>query len=393
MQRRVPRVLAPATAVTLLPLLVGCVESRPDEWRGSIDTLQNGVVLVHNPSTGAWDSASAWRLVEDLRIGAVEGTGPDVLGNVIALEVDAEGRIFVLESQAKEIRVFGRDGVFVRSFGREGAGPGEFKSGFGMAWDPEGRLWVADAGNARYAAFDTAGQYITQRRRPASFHRVPFPGGFDRAGGLYDTGLDASSGEETMIRLAPEPESIDTFPLPEDEGERFEIPQRVSVVVPFGASLVWRFDPRGYLWHGMNDSYRIVQQRMGGDTVRFIEREYTPIPVTAAERTEAIERLEWFTRQGGTIEPSRIPGEKPAFRNITVDDAGYLWVRLPTREGEQGSVFDVFDPEGRYLGSVRSDVTLPLYQPLLIRRDLLYAVVTDELDVPHVVRMKIEGRL
>ena len=382
-----------ATAITLFPLLVSCADRSTGEWSGTVDTLENGVVLVHNPSTGIWDSASAWRLVEDLRIGAVEGTGPNVFGNVIALEVDSDGRIYALESQAKEVRVFGRDGVFVRSFGREGSGPGEFNNAFGLAWDPEGRLWVPDARNARYMAFDTTGQYLTQRRRPAAYHSVPFPGGFDHAGGLYDTGLHATTGEVALIRFGPEPESSDTFPLPEYEMEQFHIPQRVSFGVPFAPRLIWQFDRRGYLWHGVSDRYRVVQQRLGGDTVRIIGREYTPISVTAADRARALEGLEWFISQGGTVVPSRIPNEKPAYQDIRVDDAGYLWVRPTTAEPEQGRAFDVFDPDGRYLGRVHSDVTIPRYRPMLIRGDFVYAVVTDELDVPYVVRLRIEGRL
>lgn len=51
--------------------------------------------------------------------------------------------------------------------------------------------------------------------------------------------------------------------------------------------------------------------------------------------------------------------------------------------------FDVFDPDGRYLGRVRSEI--PLLCPL-IAGSHLYALTIDELSVQYVVRFRIEGR-
>lgn len=382
------------TGIVFGLLAAGCAAADDGGWRGSVDTLPGGTVVVRNPAAGLWDSASAWRLVETMRIGAVEGTGPEVLGRVPALEADAWRRVYVLEFQAREIRVFDADGGFVRSIGRSGSGPGEFRNPFGMAWDPDGRLWVADAGNARYMAFDTAGQYLTQRQRPAAFHRTPFSGTIDGDGYIYDTALEAGTGEEALIRFHLDSEASDTFHLPDDEAERFEIPQRVAVVVPFGARTIWTLDRRAHLWFGMSDSYRILERFPRGDTLRVVEKAFDPVPVTAEERDTAIARMSWFTEQGGRIDPSRIPDRKPAFESLYVDDRGYLWVRptMPREDGSDGAVFDVFDPEGRYLGVARSDVPIQTYAPFVIRGRDAYAVVTDELDVPYVVRLTIEGR-
>ena len=97
------------------------------EWRGTIDTTAGGTIVVSNPAQGLWDSASAWRVVEELRIGTAEGSGPDLFGNVGAIEVDGLGRLWVAETQAQELRVFDREGGHVRTVGRKGGGPGEFR--------------------------------------------------------------------------------------------------------------------------------------------------------------------------------------------------------------------------------------------------------------------------
>ena len=45
-----------------------------------------------------------WHVVEELRIGSVDGEGAATFGRIAALEVSSDGRLFVLEDQANELR-------------------------------------------------------------------------------------------------------------------------------------------------------------------------------------------------------------------------------------------------------------------------------------------------
>lgn len=363
-------------------------------WAGSLDTLPNGTLVTHNPADGLWDSAGTWRLRETLRIGRADGTGPDVFGRVTSIAVDAWGRVYVLESQARQIRVFDANGRHVRTFGREGEGPGELRSPFGLAWGPDNLLWVPDA-QGRFTAFDTTGAYVSERRRLTGFFRVPFPGFVDALGRIYDTGIRRGEGpgSEVVIRFDARGIAADTFELPTfvSTAETFEIPQRITVPVPFSATLRWHLVPGPAVWFGVTDSYRLYRRTLEGDTTNIVEREYSPPSVTAAERDSAVEALDWFTNQGGTVDASRIPHTQTAFHDFFVDDAGFLWVR-PTRQPQSGTRLDVFDPAGRYLGPVQVPVTIPPYAPMLIRGAECYVVVRDELDVPYVVRLEIVNR-
>lgn len=138
------------------------------EWAGSVDTLPSSAIAVSNPATGMWDSTTAWRPVEELAIGSVEGSGPDMFASVTDIAVDAAGRIYVLDRQLQEIRVFDEDGTYVRTIGRRGGGPGEFEDAIAITFGPAGHLWVVNAGNGRYAVFDTAGVYRTAHDRRAA---------------------------------------------------------------------------------------------------------------------------------------------------------------------------------------------------------------------------------
>ncbi len=87
----------------------------------------------------------------------VAAAGPDeaVLGRPLALAADAD-RLYVVDALDCAIKVFTRDGRFLRSFGRKGAGPGElsFPSGVAVSGDS---VVVADKLNLRIQAYDRDG--------------------------------------------------------------------------------------------------------------------------------------------------------------------------------------------------------------------------------------------
>lgn len=380
-------------AALLLALLAGCARGeRTRGWHGTIDTLPNGTVVVHNDGGGVWDSASAWRVVEELRIGSADGEGPGSFSRIADIAVDSRGHIYVLEGDAQQIRVFDSRGAFVRTVGRKGHGPGEFDQAIGMRWDPSGRLWVVDQGNVRYTVVDTAGRVVTVRRRPLSgWFTWRWDGGIDSAGRVYEWYRVPGDMERgALLRYDTTFTTADTFPLPTYQGELFKLEgksRRVWGSVPYTPTLSWVFDPRGYVWFGITVPYRIYQRRLAGDTVRVIERAYEPLPVTSEDRDSAIARLDWFTKQGGKVDASRIPRVKPAFDLFFLDDTGYLWVDPVTPKQDQGRVFDVFDPDGRYLGQARANVRLS-GQPVF-RGDYVYATTEDESGIPYVIRARI----
>jgi hypothetical protein len=362
-----------------------------------MDTLPNGTIHVTNPDQGTWDSATAWRVVESVRIGTDEAEGPASFARIGWVEVDRAGRIYVLETDVQEVRVFDSTGGYLRTLGRKGGGPGEFQQAIGLAWDRAGHLWVVDQQNARYSVFDTAGILVASRPRAPTTHFVgSWLGTITEGGEVIEwlgQGLDTPA---TLVRLdSTDLIPADTFPLPEFESPMFELRRRSGrnlsisrVNAPYAAQLAWHLDPAGHLWFGVTDSYRLYQRRLAGDTVRIVERAFTPIPVTSAERDSALTRLRWFTEQGGQIDPSKIPAAKPAFSSTFSDDQGNLWV-IPVVTGERGRTADVFDPEGRYLGSVGLSFSLGFQRPVL-RGDAVYAVTLDSMDVPYVVRARIE---
>ena len=111
------------------------------------------------------------RLVEELRLGQIEGSGPDVFADIHDLAVDPEGRIYVVDVGWKEVRLFDRDGRFVRRLGREGGGPGERSylniGSTRVTWDAHrDRLWIDD-GLHRLVLDSVGAEYARATRAPS----------------------------------------------------------------------------------------------------------------------------------------------------------------------------------------------------------------------------------
>ena len=114
-------------AVSALPSACGSPGSdAASRWSGTVDTLPSGEVAVRNPGDPVWEPGEEWRVVEELRIGSVEGDAedPDIFSGTSSPSMSMRGAaIFVLDHQAQEVRVFDSEGAFVLKFGREGRGP------------------------------------------------------------------------------------------------------------------------------------------------------------------------------------------------------------------------------------------------------------------------------
>ncbi len=87
------------------------------------------------------------------------------------------GDIYVAESHTNvedpnlvgRISVFDKTGRFIRTIGKTGTGPGEFRTPHSIVFDSLGRLIVADRHNHRIQILDTDGNYIGEYKE---FSRV-----------------------------------------------------------------------------------------------------------------------------------------------------------------------------------------------------------------------------
>ena len=74
----------------------------------------------------------------------------------------ADGGVFVTDWRNDRVQKFDPDGRFIRQWGSQGTGRGEFARPVGIAVDPDGDVYVVDWHNHRVQIFDPDGNYQAQ---------------------------------------------------------------------------------------------------------------------------------------------------------------------------------------------------------------------------------------
>jgi hypothetical protein len=343
-----------------------------------------------------------WRLTEELRIGGSD-EGPASFNEIREIAVDAKDRVFVLDYQTQEIRLFGADGKFIKLVGRKGAGPGEYRQPNGMRLAPDGTLWVNDHRNGRYVVFTPEGEFAKQVLAAPWGWGFRWDGAFDAQGRLMETiplrapGAQSSSGR-VVRRFDPAKATFDSLPIPacfttgayQDWSVQWKAGTSSGVFsVPFAPLALAHITPTGAWLCAMGEEYRLKLMRFeGGTTISEIKSTSAPIPIPQAVRDSVIATLYKPPSPipPGTLDESRVPKNFPRIEEVDVDDEGRIWVR---RRVGGGLAFDVWSFNGTQLATITAPIAFEKFRPLYIRNNKLYVVIGDSDGVPIVVRYAI----
>ncbi len=415
-----------ALTVVLAACAGGSGSPEAHEWRAAYDTVGDTLV-VRTESGSVWGQDA--ELVADLTIGQFEGPDEYMFGRVRSLAVAADGSIYAYDEHARELRKYAPDGTYLATFGRQGGGPGEYEDpDGGLAVLPDGRIVLRDPANARFSVFSAEGEYLEGWRIRGGVHtsRSLYS---DSAGNVYPLILLDTEGRPQdwrlgLVRYGPDGVPGDTLETPTYDYDPSEMVAAggdddnrsiISDEVPFSPSVSWALSPLGYFVAGLSTRYAI-ELYIAPDRVLRIERgDWQPVPVKPEERDEQ-ERI--ITANFRQLDPSwrwngdPIPDNKPPYQRLFVGEDGRIWVwlhqeaykidgaddfaeadepgRVPDPTWIESVAFDVFEPDGRYLGRVRAPDGLATYPTPVARGDTLWAVVEDELDVPYIVRFHVE---
>lgn len=96
----------------------------------------------------------------------VMGATDDTFNQPSDVAIAPNGDIFVADghggdSNARIVK-FSKDGRFIKAWGKKGSAPGEFDTPHGLAFDSQGRLFVADRSNNRIQIFDQDGRFLAE---------------------------------------------------------------------------------------------------------------------------------------------------------------------------------------------------------------------------------------
>ena len=394
-----------ALTITLVMATAGCGGdgggSGPAHgWTTTTDSLPGGGVrVVHTPPE---DVRPTWRLEPDLRIGSMDGTGPDVFGDLRDIAVSDDGRIAVIDGQAQEVRIFAPDGSHLRTFGGQGGGPGEFENANGVAFGSDGLLRVPDAGNNRLSFFHPDSGFVGSHRYEPLMYGYTWDGQVDEDGDTWSLHYRLPTSPDQNGRMVYQELARDG--TPGDTIVRVEQPRdpnagmwelelsdgrRANLGIPSYPHAQFALDPEQRVWSTAQDdpAYRLIRWTATGDTALTLEVRRPPVATDMAAVDSQLSG--WEERFGVTLDRSDIPETAPGIQGFFFDDDGRLWVRARTTT-DSVRTFDAFDADtGEYLGTLTTDLGLQTYQWPVVRGGTLWGIVRDELDVPGVVRGRV----
>lgn len=128
-----------------------------------------------------------------------------------------------------------------------------------------------------------------------------------------------------------------------------------------------------------------------GTTLRVARKPWEPVSLSEKDRKEVEEQLARIRKRGGDPDASRVPDHKPAVQSLFVEPSGRVWVDpYEQDEGTVDRTFDVFSPDGRYLGPFTLPVAIRTRPRPVFRDGRMYAVHVDEVGVNHVVVVRLD---
>ena len=360
-----------------------------------------GLAAIFVCSTAA--AQPRWRLVEDLRIGGGDD-GPTSFNDIRDVAVDKSGRVYVLDYQTQEIRLFGADGKFIRLLGRSGAGPGEFRQPNGIRLAPDGTLWVNDHRNARYTVFSSTGDFAKQVSVAPWGYGFRWDGTFDAQGRLMEAiplrTNPADRSARVIRRYDPAAAKFDSLTIPScfESGQYkdWSVTWKNGTMsgvsaIPFAPMAVSHITPTGTWLCALGDEYHVKLLRFnGGAPISEVKSTSSAVPISAAARDSAIKRFYAPPSNvpPGTLDESRIPTAYARIEEVDVDDEGRIWVR---RRAAIGLAIDIWSFNGKLVATIDAPVYFEKYRPFIVRNGALYVVVTDADGVPAIVRYRIRA--
>lgn len=343
--------------------------------------------IEHVVNTG---EPPTWRLEESL---AVADAGGEPFGRITGVTGSAAGELFVADELAKRIYRFGADGRFVAALGREGGGPGEFRSMHSLAWTGP---WLAtlDAGNARVTRLGVDGAvgppvhwlpltgtgFGLEQTTPEEAY-APFP--------IFSTERRTTS-TRVFLRITADgvADTLAGVPVPPAAARTGVVCEGAGGIhffsVPHAPRELQARAPGRRTIVAHTSRYRLLVLDAAGDTLRVVSRDVGNPPFGDAEWAATEDRWREFQERvrGARCEPTGIerPTSKPAFAAVFFDDAARTWVEAYDTAGFR---FDVFDSTGALVAQLPAPPRDRSVDPA-IRGGRLHYVAQDSLEVQTV---------
>lgn len=330
---------------------------RTDKQSGpKIDKIaENGVevVLNHRQPYSVTNEPTDFKLEEEMTIdfGSPE-IGELGIADATDFVVDAKGFIYFMLSHKNgdTIFKFGLDGKFLRSWAKNGQGPGELQFISAACITTAGNMIVSDHASQKLIWFTEEGKFLKEVRYPADGrYYIIYPLAEDRfvgkaEGWLADPNAEslpnADSFDYTFYLLdgnLGELKKLDVFkyPNPMKHGRRGINQNYFFTAKPSTDSLFIGNEDRGY---------EILKFDLNGNLLKKIRKESTPVKVSG----DIVKKRKERYAKTGTA--AYFPDYYLPICDFFPDESGRLFVMTFENGPNPGEYwYDIFDPDGVFI--------------------------------------------
>ena len=388
---------------------------------------ESGRSASDDPAAPRWlraEDVAEWSAELELRIGSLDD--PDYsLTSVRSLEVAADGTMYTLHTMEQVVRMFAADGSLKALIGGRGSGPGEFQNAAAMGWVAD-TLWVLDFRGYGFSQFTPNGEFIGSFSVPYGSIEGLLAIQPPRAVGLLFDGTvhgeppafshqvaDGTLTHHVPMLMTRDGRVTDTVPSipfgrnqwaisdPDDSG-----PGGLFSRQPFGDGPLWSFVPRERALIMLDRTapssrddatLRVSKLTFSGDTVFSRTYRFEPVPVRSEEVDSLLDERGLMMAEQGIFGVTAARGREwaaltlyqPAFKpgavRMVLGRDGSIWLS-PGPDGTGRDDWVVLDPAGEPIGRLKLPSGLQVF---VVDPPQLWASQRDELDVPYVVRFRI----
>ncbi|MBL8997924.1 MAG: hypothetical protein KJZ74_06325 [Gemmatimonadales bacterium] len=358
-------------------------------WSKALAVVATSGVLALTGRVSAQATPEPRRLQFDLRIPADPG-GEAAFTSVSDIATNRNGDIFVLLPDDRSVQVFDRQGRKLRSIGRDGEGPGEFRWPMALGFRAD-TLWVWDPTLAR----------LTLSRMDGVFIRSIPVGTIGSARLLIDGSIAVkryndnaltvgASGRLSapILRYSDVGVILDTLADPAVHRSSYMVISTgrgtAQAAQPFSDGPLWGMIPDGSgvvvvdrrtATRPGAATYRVTRINVAGDTAFSREFPYTAAPVPPAVLegvvSDWVERIARSAPAGGTsIRPDRdaikrainLPTTMAAVSAVAIGDDGTIWVRREEPAPTSQARWDVIRRDGQSVTVVAGPRALQIFR-------------------------------
>jgi hypothetical protein len=267
------------------------------------------------------------------------------------------------------VKVYAKNGTFLRTIGKKGEGPGELLNPNRIFIVGGNRLVIEDfIRNLTYYSFD--GIHIKTQSTATIFPTGILVNSNGEIFAITNINEPDTSGKEVKLfdKNLSYIETIISAPKPK---------LNPQILKPFQPEINWALLKDSNLIISYKEDYELEIYNSQGEKIREIKKEYNPVIITEEDVKQRIKRVP----EGRKLV---VPKFFPSFHSITAEDEGRIFVRTYEKAREGKYYCDVFDSEGRYITKVPLKGRLQVW-----KKSKLYTIEENEEGYQYVKRYKV----